>query len=211
MARFCARSLMSGSSKDVDRIGIQIFDEAERPFLGIEHALCIFRETCGNFPILEHNGDFFSCDHFVDREHYIGNIRERPLVEMLESPAQREFGRKKRDALPRYCRECPVLAMCNGGCPKDRFLQTPEGEAGLNYLCAGLKSFFEYSQPYLKRLAAFRQARQPVEQFMHLVRSENAQTAIRTGRNDPCPCGSGKKYKNCCLGKSVPMKIRSQG
>ena len=187
---------------DVGRIGVQIFDEAARPFLGMEHALCLFRETCGDFPVLEHNGDFFSCDHFVNQDNYIGNLREQSLVEMLESPAQRAFGQRKQDTLPRECRECPVLAMCNGGCPKDRFLTTRDGEPGLNYLCAGLKQFFTYSQPYMQRLAAVHMAGQTVDELMRQVRSEDVQIAPMTGRNDLCPCGSGKKYKKCCLVKS---------
>lgn len=186
---------------DVTRLGIQNFDEAMRPFLGMEHALCIFRETCGDVVVVEHNGDFYCCDHFVDRDHRLGNIRETPLVEMLESAAQREFGRRKRDGLPRYCRECEVLALCNGGCPKDRFIRTPDGEEGLNYLCPGLKRFFTYSRPYLQRIASFRQSGEPLERLMRLIRSEDAAVVRRAGRNDPCPCGSGKKYKRCCLGK----------
>jgi uncharacterized protein len=189
---------------DIGRIGIQNFDEAARPFLGMEHALCVFRETCGDVVVVEHNGDFYACDHFVDREHCLGNIRETSLVDMLESPALREFGRRKRDGLPRYCRECEVLALCNGGCPKDRFARTPDGEAGLNYLCAGLKHFFRYSAPYLQKMAAFRQSGEPMERFMHLVRSENAEAPRQAGRNDPCPCGSGRKHKRCCLGKLSP-------
>ena len=181
---------------DVSRIGIQNFDEALKPFLGVEQALCIFRETCGDVPVLEHNGDFFACDHFVDRQHYVGNIRETPLVDLLESPAQQEFGRQKRDALPRYCRECDVLALCHGGCPKDRFIRTPDGEEGLNYLCAGLHDFFTYSRPYLQQLAAFVMSGNPLDQFT-LLQSQG--TAVQAGRNDPCPCGSGKKYKKCCL------------
>ncbi len=191
---------------DIGRIGIQNFDEAARPFLAMEHALCVSRETCGDVVVVEHNGDFYSCDHFVDREHCLGNIRETPLVDMLESPALREFGRKKRDALPRYCRECEVLALCNGGCPKDRLALTPDGEAGLNYLCAGLKHFFSYSGPYLQRMAEFRQSGEPMERFMHLVRSEDVEAPRQAGRNDPCPCGSGKKFKRCCLGKLSPGK-----
>lgn len=185
--------------QDIGRIVIQLFDEAARPFLGLEHALCIFRETCGDIPVIERNGGFFSCDHFVDRGHYLGNIRERPLVEMLESSAQREFGRKKWDVLPSYCKECGVLAMCNGGCPKDRFIRTPDGEEGLNYLCAGLKRFFAHSRPYLQRLASLMRAGDSIERLMHLVRSEDAKASRQTGRNDPCPCGSGRKYKKCCL------------
>jgi len=188
---------------DVGRIGIQNFDEAMRPFLGMDHALCLFRQTCGDVVVVEHNGDFYSCDHFVDRAHRLGNIRDTPLAEMLESTAQREFGRRKWDSLPRYCRECEVLALCNGGCPKDRFARTPEGEDGLNYLYAGFKQFFIHTRPYLRRLASFRRSGRPAEEFMREVRSEDAQVSREAGRNDPCPCGSGKKYKKCCLGKSL--------
>ena len=190
---------------DIGRIGIQNFDEAARPFLGMEHALCVFRETCGDVVVVEHNGDLYSCDHFVNREHRLGNIRETPLVKMLESPAQREFGRNKRDALPRYCRACEVLALCNGGCPKDRFTRTPDGEAGLNYLCAGLKHFFTHSRPYLQRMASFRQSGEPMDRFMLMMRSEDAQAVRQAGRNDLCPCGSGRKYKKCCLGKLATL------
>lgn len=186
---------------DIGRVVIQLFDEATRPALGVEHALCIFRETCGDVPVVEHNGDFFSCDHFVDPEHHLGNIHETPLVEMLESPAQREFGRAKRDALPRYCQECEVLDLCNGGCPKDRFIRTPDGEEGLNYLCAGYKRFFVHSRPYLLKLASLMRAGKPPEGLMTIVRAEDAKVLPQTGRNDPCPCGSGLKYKKCCLGK----------
>lgn len=185
--------------QDIGRIVIQLFDEAMRPALGMEHALCLFRETCGDIPVIEHNGDFFSCDHFVDPEHYLGNIYETPLVEMLEDPEQREFGLKKWTALPRYCRECEVLAMCHGGCPKDRFVRTPEGEEGLNYLCAGWKRFFTHSRPYFQKLASLTQAGEPMERLMNAARLEDAGTSLRAGRNVPCPCGSGRKYKRCCL------------
>lgn len=180
--------------RDTGRIVVQIFEEASRPVRGLEHSLCIFRETCGDIPVIEHNGDFFCCDHFVDPEHRLGNIRETPLVELLESPAQSAFGRAKRDALPGYCRVCEVRAMCNGGCPKDRFIRTPDGETGLNYLCEGFKSFFRYSQRFLMRLASRQQAQRAAQ--VKYVRA-----VPQTGRNDPCPCGSGRKYKKCCLGK----------
>lgn len=186
---------------DIGRITVQIFDEAARPAFGVEHSLCIFRETCGNIPVLEHNGDFFSCDHFVGPEHYMGNISETPLVDMLESSIQRKFGHIKWDALPRYCKECEVRAMCNGGCPKDRFMRTPDGEDGLNYLCAGFKHFFTYSKSKLLKLASLWRDGQPIEKLMDLVRAEDTKVSPQTGRNDPCPCGSGRKYKKCCLGK----------
>jgi uncharacterized protein len=176
-------------ARDMDRMAVQIFEEAARPALGMEHSLCVFRETCGQIPVVEHNGDFFSCDHYVDREHRWGNIRETPLGELLDSPAQRAFGEAKRDALPRYCRDCEVLAMCHGGCPKYRFIRTPEGEPGLNYLCAGLKRFFLHSRAPIERIAFRQQAPAP-------------RTApANVGRNDPCPCGSGRKFKKCCAAR----------
>ena len=140
--------------RDIGRIKVQIFEEAARTAFGQEHTLCIFRETCGDVPVIEHNGDFFSCDHFVDAEHRLGNIQEISWVELLESPTQRAFGRAKRDSLPRYCRSCEVRAMCNGGCPRNRFLSTPAGETGLNYLCAGYRRFFTHCRPFVSQIAA---------------------------------------------------------
>ena len=187
-------------SRDIGRIQVQIFEETARTALGHEHTLCIFRKTCGDVPVIEHNGDFFSCDHFVEVEHRLGNIRETPLVELLESPAQRAFGQAKRDTLPRYCRTCEVLAMCNGGCPKDRFIQTPDGEAGLNYLCAGYKRFFTHCRPFVQELSALRR-RQSLEGQTPPMQATGAKASPKIGRNDPCPCGSGLKYKKCCMGK----------
>ncbi len=186
---------------DVGRVAIQNFDEALRPFLGIDHSICISRKTCGDVVVVEHNGDVYSCDHFVRPEHRLGNIRETPLVELLESPALSDFGRRKQDRLPRACQACEFLRSCNGGCPKDRFTRTPDGEDGLNYLCAGLQRFFAYSRPYLRLMASARQSGKSPERLMHLLRSEGAGAARQAGRNDPCPCGSGRKYKKCCLGK----------
>ncbi len=140
--------------QDIGRVEVQIFEEAARTAFNQEHSLCIFRPTCGDIPVVEHNGDFYSCDHFVDAEHRLGNITETPLVELLESPAQREFGRAKLETLPRFCQECGVRSMCNGECPKNRFLKTPNGEPGLNYLCAGYKRFFTHCQPFVSEVAA---------------------------------------------------------
>lgn len=184
---------------DIGRVLVQIFEEAARPALGQEHSLCIFRNTCGDVPVIEHNGDFYSCDHFVTPEHRLGNIRETPLVALLDSPAQYAFGQAKRETLPRYCRECEVRAMCNGGCPKDRIIQTPDGEAGLNYLCAGYKRFFLHCRPYVTQLAILRRSGQPPERLMQMIQEAERQARPKVGRNDPCPCGSGRKYKQCCL------------
>jgi len=187
--------------QDVGRVTVQIFDEAARPACGLPHALCHFREECGDVPVVEHNGDFYSCDHFVDPAHRLGNLRETRLVDLVDSAPQLDFGRAKRQALPRYCRECDVLALCNGGCPKDRFIRTPDGEPGLNYLCAGFKRFFTHSRPHLERLAAVWRAGQPMERLMQEVRAADQSATRQAGRNALCPCGSGRKYKKCCLGK----------
>jgi uncharacterized protein len=176
--------------RDIGRVSVQVIDEASRPALGLEHSLCVFRPTCGQIPVIEHNGDFFPCDHYVDPVHRIGNILERPVRELLDSPSQIAFGDAKRDSLPRCCRECEVLEMCHGGCPKYRFIASADGEPGLNYLCAGLKRFFLHCREPLARLVAqTRPAAAPVS------------TPALAGRNDPCPCGSGLKYKKCCGAK----------
>jgi uncharacterized protein len=183
-------------AQDIGRVKVQIFEEATRPAFGQEHTLCIFRKTCGGVPVVEHNGEFFSCDHFVDDEHRLGNIQSTPLIELLDSPQQRAFGEAKWDTLPRCCRACEVRAMCNGGCPKDRFLRTPEGEIGLNYLCAGYKRFFTHCGLFVTEVAAvWRQQQMPQTQSM------STPITSKAGRNDPCPCGSGTKYKNCCMRK----------
>jgi len=140
--------------QDIGRVKVRIFEEATRIAFNQEHSLCIFRPTCGDIPVVEHNGDFYSCDHFVDIEHCLGNIKETQLVELLESPAQRAFGKAKLETLPHYCWECEVRAMCNGGCQKNRFLRTPDGDPGLNYLCAGYKCFFTHCQPFVSEVAA---------------------------------------------------------
>jgi uncharacterized protein len=187
-------------SHDIGRIKIQIFEEAARTAFGQEHSLCIFRPTCGDVPVIEHNGDFFSCDHFVDAEHRLGNIIQTPLVELLESPEQRAFGQAKLDTLPRYCQECEVRSMCHGGCPKNRFIQTANGEPGLNYLCAGYKRFFTHCQPFVEEVAQ-QWRRQTLEKPPAAPQSPGIRSGTKIGPNDPCPCGSGLKYKNCCLGK----------
>lgn len=182
--------------QDIGQIKAQIFEEAARIAFRQEHGLCIFRKTCGDIPVVEHNGDFFSCDHFVNAENCLGNILTTPLVELLESAPQRAFGQAKLDTLPQYCRVCEVKDMCNGECPKNRFIQTPDGEAGLNYLCAGYKRFFTHCQPFVRELAALWPSNTQEQQKPKVQGME-----IKVGRNDPCPCGSGLKYKKCCMGK----------
>jgi uncharacterized protein len=180
---------------DAGTIGVQIFDEAARAAVGGEHAVCIFRETCGDVPVVEHNGDFYPCDHYVDPRHRLGNIREQSLLELLECPEQLAFGRAKLEELPDQCWDCEVLRMCNGGCPKDRILQTDDGEDGLNYLCEGYRSFFSATMPFFSTLASIKGTSED------LRRAVPGRAEKKPGRNDPCPCGSGRKYKHCCLGK----------
>ncbi|MBN2862802.1 MAG: anaerobic sulfatase maturase [Bacteroidales bacterium] len=137
---------------DIGRIKVQIFEEAARTAFDREHTLCIFKVNCGGVPVTEHNGDFYSCDHYVDKEHLLGNIIERSIVDILESPEQISFGKAKFEKLPRYCIECPVKEMCNGECPKNRFITTPDGEPGLNYLCNGYRLFFTHCRPFVEAL-----------------------------------------------------------
>ena len=132
----------------------KIFEEAIRTAFGQDHTLCIFKSTCGGVPVVEHNGDFFSCDHYVNDVHRLGNILESTLAEMLDSQEQKAFGRAKLGTLPRYCLECGVRNMCGGECPKNRFIKTPSGEDGLNYLCAGYKRFFKHCKPFVQEVAA---------------------------------------------------------
>ncbi len=150
---------------DVGRMVIQTFDEALRPLYGIPHALCVHRETCGNVAVLERDGGFYMCDHFVDPAHLIGNLKERSLAEMAADPRMIAFGRAKRDSLLKICRECDVLDMCNGGCPKDRMERAPDGAGGLNSLCPAYRSFFRHCRPELTRLAAHMRSGRPLRAF----------------------------------------------
>ena len=186
--------------QDIGHIKVQIFEEVSGTALGQEQRLCIFRRTCGDIPVIEHNGDFYACDHFVDNGHLMGNIAEKPLVEMLESKPQRTFGQAKQDTLPGYCRSCDVLHLCNGECPKNRLIRTPDGEPGLNYLCAGYKRFINHCRPFVEELANLWR-RQSSEPQTPATMTAAVRSGPKTGRNDPCPCGSGRKYKKCCREK----------
>ena len=141
-------------AEDIGRIKVQIFEEALRTAFGLEHSLCIFRKSCARVPILETGGDLYSCDHFVTGEHRLGNLNDTSLKELLNSPQQRAFGQAKWDTLPGQCRQCEVLGMCHGGCPKNRVACTREGEPGLNVLCPGYRQFFSHCTPFVEVLAA---------------------------------------------------------
>ncbi len=187
---------------DVGRIGVQNFLECLFVWTGRPANLCIMSETCGNVLAMEHDGSVYSCDHFVDPAHRLGNVTRDDLGDLVRSSRQTEFGNAKRDSLPRQCRECAVRPLCNGGCPKDRFASTADGEPGLNHLCEGYRAFYEHTAPYMARMAAHVRAGRKITVLMDELRVQEADDEARwrgAERNDPCPCGSGRKYKRCCL------------
>lgn len=139
--------------KDVSEIYVLIFDIALESWYGVPQHLCVFSQLCGGELVIEHNGDLYSCDHFVYPENKLGNIMDKNIVSLAYSPQQIKFGKDKKDGLPQYCLNCNARFACNGECPKHRFLNTPDGEFGLNYLCAGYKKFFNYIDPYMKFMA----------------------------------------------------------
>lgn len=184
---------------DVGKYFVQMFDVSLEAWAGFNPSLCIFSETCGNALAIEHNGDLYSCDHYVYPENKLGNIMEVPLLSMVDSTQQDKFGADKRDTLPEYCKKCEVRFACNGECPKNRFLTTPEGEYGLNYLCAGYKKFFNHIDPFMKFMADELKNRRAPANVMKWTRQKDIGfSTAGIGRNDSCPCGSGKKFKNCC-------------
>lgn len=177
--------------RDVGEVHVNIFEASFASWVGAPALACIFEETCGNALILEHNGDLYSCDHFVEPDYLLGNILETPLVELQSSDKQTRFGSEKRDGLPSYCRECRWLFNCRGECPKNRFSSAPDGEPGLNFLCQGYKTFFQHVDAPMRTMAdLYRAGRSPAEIL---------DAFTKAGRNDSCPCGSGRKYKQCHL------------
>jgi uncharacterized protein len=132
---------------------VQLFDTALGNWMNLGSALCVFAEKCGTALALEHNGDLYSCDHYVYPRYQLGNVLNQSLGALVNSPPQIQFGNDKHDSLPKHCRDCAVRFACNGECPKHRFLRTPAGEDGLNYLCAGYQKFFTHIDPHLKTMA----------------------------------------------------------
>jgi uncharacterized protein len=190
--------------KDVGRCFVQLFDVSLESWCGMEASLCIFRKQCGAALAIEHSGDLYSCDHFVYPENRLGNIMESPLAALADSPQQHQFGEAKESTLPRYCRDCDVRFACNGECPKHRFITTPDGEPGLNYLCAAYKMFFHHIDPHMRFMAGELAAARPPANVMRWVAEKEARSKQgKPGRNDPCPCGSGKKFKHCCASRNA--------
>ncbi len=184
--------------KDVGKTYVQIFDVALAAWAGLPPGICAFSETCGTAMAMEHNGDMYSCDHFVEPKYLLGNINEKHMAQLAASRKQRKFGRDKLDSLPEYCRKCEVRFACNGECPKNRFIQTPDGEPGLNYLCAGYREFFRHIDGPMRFMAHELRMGQAPANIMNFIKDGKiSQVICKPGRNDPCPCGSGLKYKKC--------------
>jgi uncharacterized protein len=191
--------------KDVGRYFVQIFDATLANHVGEMPGICVFAETCGDALVMEHNGDLFSCDHYVYPEYYLGNITDTPILDLVKSQRQFNFGINKRNKLPRYCLQCEVRYACHGECPKHRFMKTPEGQSGLNYLCEGYKLFLKHIEPYMEYMAKELNSKRAPANVMTWIKNKENQVVkpVMPERNDPCPCGSGKKFKNCCSGKLI--------
>jgi uncharacterized protein len=158
--------------RDVGKVFVQQFDAALANWTGEPAGVCIFNENCGRALAVEHNGDVYSCDHYVYPRYKLGNLMNTSLAALVDSPAQTKFGQAKSATLPRYCRECPVRFACHGECPKHRFLTTPHGEPGLNYLCAGYKKFFTHIDSPMRTMAALLAAGQPPAAIMQMPRHQ---------------------------------------
>jgi uncharacterized protein len=179
--------------RDIGSVYVQIFDTALASWYGEGGGMCVHAETCGSQLALEHNGDLYSCDHFVEPNYLLGNIGDRTLLELADLPQQRKFGQDKRDTLTHFCRDCDVLFACNGGCPKDRFMTAPSGEPGQHYLCPGYLSFFHHvREPMTAMAQLLREGRAPSELMAIYAHNDAGR-----GPNQPCTCGSGKKWKKC--------------
>ncbi len=188
--------------RDLGFMFIPFFDAVLASYAYGESTLCVLRPTCGDALALEHNGDLYSCDHYVDPVFLLGNILETPVGELLFSERQRAFGRAKSASLPGECRECRFLFTCHGECPKNRVLATRNGEPGLNWLCDGLKAFFAHTERPMQLMAGLLSRGQSAGSIMRILAEEEGRRTptpgrSNPGRNDPCLCGSGLKFKKC--------------
>ncbi|MGD9030233.1 MAG: anaerobic sulfatase maturase [Anaerolineae bacterium] len=197
--RFLKAVFDEWAQHDLGRVSVQIFDVALLAWLRQPPPLCVFAETCGDTLVLEHNGDLYSCDHFVTPAHRLGNVTETPLVQLVESPRQRAFGQAKAQ-LPQVCRDCDVRFVCHGGCPKNRLARRAESGEPMNVLCEGYRAFFHHIERPMGLIAEdVRGGVHPDQIRRRLVQDAQAHesTFARAGRNDPCPCGGGRKFKHC--------------
>lgn len=166
--------------RDVGKVFVQQFDAALANWTGHPAGICVFSENCGRNLAIEHNGDIYSCDHYVYPRYHLGNLLNTSLAAMVDSPQQRAFGQAKSSTLPRYCRECPVKFACHGECPKHRFLRAPDGEAGLNYLCAGYKKFFAHIDSPMRTMSALLSMRRAPAVIMQTPRAQWVPSSLRS-------------------------------
>ncbi len=179
--------------RDVGKTFVLNFDGALAGWLGMAGTVCIFGPTCGLGMALEHNGDLYSCDHFVEPGCYLGNILTTPMIELVSSEKQRKFGKDKRDTLPRYCQECEMCFVCNGECPKNRFIETPDGQGGLNYLCAGYKAFFKHADRPMRLMAGLlSRGRLAEERHAFAFHQEGDVTVVTSAGR--CQCDGRSNY-----------------
>ena len=184
---------------DVGRQFVQFFDATLGNWLGAKPGVCYYSKTCGHAAALEHNGDLYPCDHYVYPLYRLGNIMESPMGDLLNSEEQRAFGTGKYEALPRVCKECESLFVCHGECPKNRIAETSDGEPGLNYLCRGYSRIFKHMAPYMEIMSGLVRSGRQAAEVMNMIEGHKRRYQTKNiGRNDPCPCGSGKKFKRCC-------------
>ena len=184
---------------DVGQVFVQFFDVALGNWLGAGSGLCQFAPVCGMAGAMEHNGDLYSCDHYVYPRNKLGNIMETELEILMGSAAQQQFGRAKLNSLPECCLSCEVRTACHGDCPKHRFVSTAEGGPWRSYLCEAYKDIFIYMGPYLEVMARLLQEGRSASDVMEVVKEQEiTPTKQPPRRKGPCPCGSGRKYKHCC-------------
>jgi len=185
---------------DVETISVDIIKSVLLTWAGQQPDLCTFRETCGKDLVVEHNGNVYTCDRFVEPRHCLGNIKKKALAELASSEQQVQFGLTKRDSLPACCSRCQVRFVCNGGCPKNRVLRTPDGEPGLNCLCEGYLDFFDYIGPAIKFITDELEAERSPPNVMYYIAQQDAMLQMmlaQAGPDNPCPCGSGLLFKDC--------------
>ena len=211
--RFLIQVFDEWVQNDVGKIYVQTFEAALRNWMQMDTSgMCVFEKTCGYGLALEHNGDLYACDHFVEPDYLLGNIKEEHMLQMVGSDEQHKFGQDKYDSLPQYCLECPVLFACNGECPKNRFISTPDGEYGLNYLCAGYKAFFQRVDEPMKILAMLLSSGRPASDLMGIL-AKGKEVLLQPDQNpkpeQTCPCRGGLKYKDCH--GWIPTRRRRRG
>lgn len=187
-------SFMSGLFKewvkeDIGKIFIGHFDMLLALYCGYPSQMCVHAKECGTALAIEHNGNIYSCDHFVHPDYLLGNIKDMNLSGIVNGEKQVKFGRDKYSTLPDKCLKCEYLKLCYGACPKDRMSD------GLNYLCEGFYQFYQFTEPYFMAMVSALNSRRPPSEFRNFLQFKERPNP---GRNDICPCLSGKKYKNCC-------------